>query len=91
MLIYYFPFNRLRLQFTDKGFIYDSLFYSWDDIKEIEWRPIKNGEMFKLKISMNWKGWLRRTWVKWVPGHVFDMNSKQTIDKILEGKAKIRA
>jgi hypothetical protein len=89
--IYYFPFNRLRLQFTDKGFIYDSLFFSWDDIKEIEWRPIKNGAMFKLRISMSWKARLRRTWVNLVPGHIFDINNKQTIDKILEGKVKIRS
>ena len=83
-----FPTKRKRtLHFSDKGIVYDNMFYSWDEIEWYEWRVSSDGKTFTLNICL--RGWyLKRTFYS--DYFSFDTNAKQNIDKILEGRVRIR-
>ena len=83
-----FPTKRKRtLHFSDKGIVYDNMFYRWDEIEWYEWRVSSDDKIFSLNICLRgW--WLKRTFYS--DYFSFDTTAKQNIDEILEGRVKTR-
>jgi hypothetical protein len=78
--------GKRKLYFTDKGIVHSNMFYSWHEIEWYRWQGSSDGTTFSLNIHL--KGWFIK---KRIPRdyYTFDINTKQYIDKILEGRVKI--
>ena len=79
--------GRRTLTFTDKGIVYWKMFYSWDEIEAYRCVPNSDGTAFSLKLFFT--PWSLKSRI-FGDYYSLDLNTMQKIDKILEGRVRIK-